>query len=144
MNTGSTSKLHTLLHLDDRLDLTAHLDDGSNGRHGAATAESLHAESSGCGTGDRAADDDAPGRLGVHCEYRLRALVTHHGDACWSGHYTCMARLGDGDEWVCYDDRQVTVLRTNPTAQSDVRRGAYLLLYERIDHSSTTGAEMVD
>ena len=66
-------------------------------------------------------------------EYRLRALVMHHGGQCWSGHYTAMARLGDGDTWASYDDRCVSVLDHDPTLQPMVQRSGYLLLYEKVE-----------
>ena len=54
--------------------------------------------------------------------YRLRALVTHHGESCSSGHYTCVARLADSDQWVSYDDTHVELVQsdlTNPGRISD-------------------------
>ena len=36
---------------------------------------------------------------------KLDDFVSHHGAHCWSGHYTCVARLADTNRWVSYDDR---------------------------------------
>ena len=73
---------------------------------------------------------------GPTTRYRLRALVSHHGAQCWSGHYTCVARLQGSAQWVSYDDSVVTLLDRDPTTRNTAMRGAYLLLYERDDGSS--------
>ena len=61
--------------------------------------------------------------------YELRAIVSHHGPRCYSGHYTCAERGSDG--WVEYDDTRVTRLTVDPTAHDEHSRGAYILFYQK-------------
>ena len=72
--------------------------------------------------------------------YRLRALVAHHGESCAHGHYTCLARLADSEQWASYDDSDVQLLERDPIADNTVSRGAYLLLYERVDEQPPAAA----
>ena len=61
--------------------------------------------------------------------YELRAIVSHHGPRCYSGHYTCVERGSEG--WVEYDDARVTPLGIDPTAHDEHSRGAYILFYQK-------------
>ena len=61
--------------------------------------------------------------------YELRAIVSHHGPRCYSGHYTCVERGSEG--WVEYNDERVTPLDIDPTAHDEHSRGAYILFYQR-------------
>ena len=64
--------------------------------------------------------------------YELRAIVSHHGPRCYSGHYTCVERGSEG--WVEYNDERVTPLDIDPTAHDEHSRGAYILFYQRCLH----------
>ena len=75
---------------------------------------------------------DAALPLPISPRYQLRAIVTHHGPRCYSGHYTCVERGRDG--WTEYDDARVTELEDDPTALDEHRHGAYLLFYQRCPH----------
>ena len=133
--TGIATKLTTRVLVDERLSLAPHLEathgeqevEGTGMPDGpGAVGTSRVAEDTESGDGD--GDEDAAG-----AKFRLRALVSHHGEHCWGGHYTCTARVGEGDQWACYDDSHVSLSCNNPTNTAAVLRGAYLLLYERID-----------
>ena len=110
-SSGATRKLRTPVAIDPYLSLGRHVE------HHAAR------DTAGVGGVGGVDGDDAT--------YRLRALVVHHGETSWAGHYTCAARLGDSDQWVTYDDKRVTLADGDPTRSSAVLRGGYLLLYER-------------
>jgi len=128
--TGLTTKLTTRLALDERLCLSPHLEQSLEGVDTDAVA-----------AGGGGGEGTEPG------QYRLRALVSHHGEQCWSGHYTCSARVGEGEQWACYDDSHVSVLSDDPTCTPTAMRGAYLLLYERVEQHAEQQVEppeMVD
>ena len=134
LKTGTTRKLRTRVVVDPYLSLGRHLErsgsstsSGSKPEEAAADAAGATAAGGTDAVGDAAGDgeDDAGGA------YRLRALVSHHGESSWSGHYTCVVRLGEEDKWASYDDRCVTLLDHDPTLTAAVQRGGYLLLYEK-------------
>ena len=79
--------------------------------------------------GDGEGDGDGDGSARVTTFY-LHAFVTHHGPKCYSGHYTCVERNGDGS-WTEYDDARVTSLDGDPATLEEHMRGAYLLFYKR-------------
>jgi hypothetical protein len=132
-HTDIATKLTTRVRVDERLSLAPHLEapHGEQEVEGTTMQDGPGAADTESGDGD--GDEDAGGadRTGG-AMYRLRALVTHHGEHCWGGHYTCTARLGEGEQWACYDDSHVSLSCENPTSSAAVLRGAYLLLYERI------------
>ncbi|KOO31128.1 hypothetical protein Ctob_002284 [Chrysochromulina tobinii] len=119
---------------DERLSLAPHLEatHGEQEVEGTEMPDGPGAVDTESGDGD--GDEDAGGADSTGgAMFRLRALVSHHGEHCWGGHYTCTARVGEGDQWACYDDSHVSLSCDNPTSTAAVLRGAYLLLYERID-----------
>ena len=42
-------------------------------------------------------------------KYELKAIINHHGENIFEGHYTCFAKRGA--DWVFFNDEQVSVLR---------------------------------
>lgn len=159
--TGATAKLRTRLQVDERLRLEPHLaadgdnesSHGTNGHTSSGASGVRQTDRDGDGQpggahgggGDRAEEaasscadaavDESKGGY-----YRLRALVSHHGSQCWSGHYTCVARLGESMQWASYDDSHVSLIHGDPTHSSEVMRGAYLLLYERSSEAEGASA----
>ena len=144
--TGTTRKLRTPVRIDKVISLSAHLEAVSTGAEADAGKRQAAATESTRTVGDHdegalSIDADSDAKSAVLNEegaepgtYRLRALVSHHGDNCWAGHYTCVARVGNSLEdnrWVSYDDRTVSLLPEDPTLSPAVQRGGYLLLYER-------------
>jgi ubiquitin C-terminal hydrolase len=132
--TGIATKLTTRVRVDERLSLAPHLEatHGEQEVEGTGMPDGPGAVDTESGDGD--GDEDAGGADSTGgAMFRLRALVSHHGEHCWGGHYTCTARVGEGDQWACYDDSHVSLSCDNPTSTAAVLRGAYLLLYERID-----------
>ena len=94
-------------HLDQDLDLSAHLD----GTAGQPTPEN-------------------------RARYRTRAIVCHHGTTLAGGHYTCWVRAAPGataaaaDTWVQYNDSIVG--RPRGTLPPNVPSDAVLLFYEQL------------
>ena len=100
-------------HLDEDLDLTAHLP-GAAGEPGGAQP------------GPEAA-----------ARYRTRAIVCHHGTTLAQGHYTSWVRAAPPaaaataeNAWVHYDDSIVG--RPQSNLQPNVPAGAVLLFYEQV------------
>lgn len=145
-STGVTRKLRTPICMDQTISLAPYVETPNEAAAEAeaqAKAQAKAEEKAGAtaegGDGDCGAakykgegNDDVVSDKGGG-RYRLRALVSHHGAHCWSGHYTCVARLADTNRWVSYDDRCVSLLDGDPTLQLTAQRGGYLLLYEALD-----------
>ena len=140
-HTGIATKLTTRVRVDERLSLAPLLETRQHEQKVVGTAMpdgpgAVDTES-GDGDGDQdpdGADQDAEGADSTGgATFRMCALVSHHGEHLGGGHYTCTARVGEIDQWACYDDSHVSLLCDNPTRTEAVLRGAYLLLYERID-----------
>ena len=111
LHTGIVTKLNTRVRVDERLSLAPHFE-ATHGEH----------EVEGTGMPDDG-DEDAGGAGSTGgAMFRLRALVSHHGEQNWEGHYTCMARVGEGDQWACYDDSHVSLACDNPTRTEAVLR----------------------
>ena len=116
-NEGAHRVTTAVEHLDQDLDLSAHLD----GRAGAA------------GIGRPNPENQA--------RYRPRAIVCHHGTTLARGHYTCCVRAAPRatapvpDTWVQYNDSIVG--RPRSTLPPNVASDAVLLFYEQIRVTGT-------
>jgi ubiquitin carboxyl-terminal hydrolase 14 len=66
--------------------------------------------------------------------YRLKAIVTHRGRSCHSGHYVAHVKVGQN--WLRYDDEKVTQVEDDDIAFLAGDRAdwhcSYILLYERL------------
>jgi hypothetical protein len=66
--------------------------------------------------------------------YRLKAIVTHRGRSCHSGHYVAHVRIGQN--WLRYDDEKATHVDDDDIAFLAGDRAdwhcSYILLYERL------------
>ena len=74
--------------------------------------------------------EDAQGQVRRH-EYRLRAVLVHHGRSMHSGHYFCFVLDDYSDteqpRWLMCDDSQVKMV----SLQEVLKQEAYMLFYER-------------
>ncbi|KAJ2883037.1 hypothetical protein FB639_002255 [Coemansia asiatica] len=62
-------------------------------------------------------------------KYRLESVIYHHGEQASGGHYTCDLRRSK-DEWLRFDDVDITILDSVDDALSEKKdRTAYILFY---------------
>ncbi|KAI8822691.1 cysteine proteinase [Fimicolochytrium jonesii] len=66
-----------------------------------------------------------------HIEYRLTAVVYHHGAHAAGGHYTCDVSRQAGGEWLRVDDAAVGSVPEREVVGRKEGRDAYLLFYTR-------------
>ncbi|KAI8848701.1 hypothetical protein BC829DRAFT_393685 [Chytridium lagenaria] len=64
-------------------------------------------------------------------EYRLFAVVNHHGKHLEAGHYTCDVAQND-DTWLYMDDASITPISIQNVVADEPERQAYMLFYARI------------
>ncbi|KNC97016.1 mRNA-binding ubiquitin-specific protease UBP3 [Spizellomyces punctatus DAOM BR117] len=65
-----------------------------------------------------------------YLEYRLFAVVYHHGRLAAGGHYTCDVQRQSG-EWLHLDDAQISPCRPDDVVREQKDRQAYMLFYCR-------------
>ncbi|KAJ1828217.1 hypothetical protein LPJ56_001238, partial [Coemansia sp. RSA 2599] len=62
-------------------------------------------------------------------KYRLESVIYHHGEQASGGHYTCDLRRSK-DEWLRFDDVEITSLESVDDALDEKKdRAAYILFY---------------
>nr|KAJ3419166.1 hypothetical protein HK105_007317 [Polyrhizophydium stewartii] len=65
-----------------------------------------------------------------HAEYRLFAIVHHHGELAAGGHYTCDV-LRQDDTWLHIDDDEITQTTLAEVTREHRNRQPYVLFYRR-------------
>ncbi|KAL7748229.1 hypothetical protein RI367_006415 [Sorochytrium milnesiophthora] len=68
-------------------------------------------------------------------EYRLFAVINHHGGLAAGGHYTCDVLRAD-NTWLRIDDTQLSPVEASDVIAKQADREPYLLFYESINYLS--------
>jgi len=68
-------------------------------------------------------------------EYRLFAVVYHHGKHAAGGHYTCDLQRANS-EWLRIDDTSIEKITSNMLLEARSDRLAYILFYQ-VSHPTT-------
>ncbi|KAJ3037773.1 hypothetical protein HK097_003385 [Rhizophlyctis rosea] len=68
---------------------------------------------------------------GTTLEYQLFAVIYHHGQLAGGGHYTCHVQR-DGDQWLCFDDEEVSVAREKDVLTGGKDRQPYMFFYCKV------------
>ncbi|KAG6820120.1 hypothetical protein H0H93_005126 [Arthromyces matolae] len=72
---------------------------------------------------------EVPGTTDVPVRYRLKAFVSHKGPSVHSGHYVAHVRVGQGEEWVLFNDEKV--VKADEESVKELKGLAYLYFFER-------------
>lgn len=75
---------------------------------------------------------DENGQVIRGVEYRLSAVVYHHGRHAEGGHYTCDVVVNEDRQWLHIDDTVIDAVKDETVVGEHQDRLAYLLFYERV------------
>lgn len=70
------------------------------------------------------------GRPDLPANYKLKAFISHKGTSVHSGHYVANVRVGDGDDWVFFNDEKV--VKADAENVESLKPFAYLYIFERV------------
>ncbi|KAI9137417.1 hypothetical protein BKA69DRAFT_1098103 [Paraphysoderma sedebokerense] len=81
----------------------------------------------------------SPGKRGMgKLEYRLFAVVYHHGNLAAGGHYTCSVLRQNNKQWVHIDDTKISTIPPSEVCGEHKDRLPYLYFFEIIQQPSST------
>ena len=94
-----------------------------------------HPEETGEEAAPAAAAPAAPavgGSAVLPARYRLKAFISHKGPSVHSGHYVAHVRVPaeGGEMWVLFNDEKV--VKADAESVKDLKRFAYLYVFERV------------
>jgi ubiquitin carboxyl-terminal hydrolase 5/13 len=80
------------------------------------------------------ASGNVGGNTTTPARYRLKAFISHKGPSVHSGHYVAHIRVSPGSDadegWVLFNDEKV--VKADAASIRDLRRHAYLYIFERV------------